>query len=182
MTNEEAIKWTKWCISKDKECIQKTIERGFPAGEIQETLEYYEFVLRSLQSISVPTDEPLTLDQLREMANKPYWHVGLQTDSPEPHWKILDPFVARCPEDYGYGKRWLAYAYPPAHIDREAWESCPCCDAAKANSGVVNQALWVKEPEVNKWTLFGKKLEYCPICGRPLTPEAWAELEKRLRG
>ena len=32
MTNEEAIKWTKWCISKDKECIQKTIERGFPAG------------------------------------------------------------------------------------------------------------------------------------------------------
>ena len=23
---------------------------------------------------------------------------------------------------------------------------------------------------------------YCPVCGRPLTPEAWAELEKRLRG
>lgn len=80
------------------------------------------------------------------------------------------------------GKCFDLYAYQPAQIDRETWESCPCCDAAKANSGVVNQALWVKEPEVNKWTLFGKKLEYCPICGRPLTPEAWAELEKRLRG
>ena len=25
-------------------------------------------------------------------------------------------------------------------------------------------------------------LNYCPKCGRPLTDEAWAELEKRLRG
>lgn len=25
-------------------------------------------------------------------------------------------------------------------------------------------------------------LKFCPWCGRPLTPEAWAELEKRLRG
>lgn len=195
MTNEEAIKWTKWCISKDKECIQKTIERGFPAGEIQETLEYYEFVLRSLQSISVPTDEPLTLEQLREMDGQPVWIV----ESPDwGHWELSedaeDYLCDRDTDLYGLtypdpdGKAglhklgWLAYAYPPAHIDREAWESCPCCDAAKANSGVVNQALWVKEPEVNKWTLFGKKLEYCPICGRPLTEEAWAMLEKRLRG
>lgn len=27
MTNEEAIKRTEWCISKNKEYIQKTIER-----------------------------------------------------------------------------------------------------------------------------------------------------------
>lgn len=26
------------------------------------------------------------------------------------------------------------------------------------------------------------KVSYCPVCGRPLTEEAWAELEKRLRG
>lgn len=174
MTNEEAIKWTKWCISKDKECIQKTIERGFPAGEIQETLEYYEFVLRSLQSISVPTDEPLTLDQLREMANKPYWHVGLQDDSPEPHWKILDPFVARCPEDYGYGKRWLAYAYPPAHIDREAWTAK--WKRGKYSSG-THYLYCSKCGERN-----GKHSMFCPDCGRAMTPEAWCMLEKRLRG
>lgn len=26
------------------------------------------------------------------------------------------------------------------------------------------------------------KINFCPACGRPLTPEAWDELEKRLRG
>lgn len=36
--------------------------------------------------------------------------------------------------------------------------------------------------EYTQLSLFGKKLEYCPICGRPLTSEAWAMLEKRLRG
>lgn len=65
----------------------------------------------------------LTLEQLRDMDGQPYWHVGLQEDSPKPHWKILDPFVSKHPEDYGYGKRWLAYAYPPANIEREAWIS-----------------------------------------------------------
>ena len=163
MTNEEAIKWTKWCISKDKECIQKTIERGFPTGEIQETLEYYEFVLRSLQSISVPTDEPLTLDQLREMANKPYWHVGLQTDSPEPHWKILDPFVARCPEDYGYGKRWLAYAYPPAHIDREEWKPCEVCSCKR----IIFRATAVPDFPSGGADFTGYA-RFCPKCGRCL--------------
>ena len=52
---------------------------------------------------------PLTLDELREMGGKPYWHVGLQEDSPPPHWNILDPIYACHIEDYGYGKRWLAY-------------------------------------------------------------------------
>lgn len=165
MTNEEAIKWTKWCISKDKECIQKTIERGFPAGEIQETLEYYEFVLRSLQSISVPTDEPLTLDQLREMVDKPAY-LYIYDTALDSGWEIIkavtkDKIIFRGWNTVyvpisSLGKCFDLYAYQPAQIDRETWESCPCCDAAKANSGVVNQALWVKEPEVNKWTLFGK--------------------------
>ena len=38
---------------------------------------------------------PLTADELREMGGKPYWHVGLQEDSPPPHWNILDP-IYRC--------------------------------------------------------------------------------------
>lgn len=28
----------------------------------------------------------------------------------------------------------------------------------------------------------GFVVQFCPKCGRPLTKEAWAELEKRLRG
>lgn len=76
-------------------------------------------------------------------------------------------------------------AYPkeddhqPAHIDREALEPCGVC-------GTLNDEIICK---------FSKKTEYdqsttsrytmarfCPNCGRPLTEEAWAELEKRVRG
>ena len=65
---------------------------------------------------NVPTkapNEPLTLDELREMGGKPYWHVGLQEDSKAPHWVILDPFFAKHIENYGYGERWIAYLRPP---------------------------------------------------------------------
>ena len=37
------------------------------------------------------------------------------------------PLVELLPEK-DYGKTWLAYAYPPAHIDREAWEPCEYCN------------------------------------------------------
>lgn len=106
--------------------------------------------------------EPLTLEQLRKMAGEPYWHVGLQDDLPKPHWKILPRFVAQHPEDYEYGKTWLAYPYPLPHIDREAW-ICGICEVP---------SHWAK------WGNLGYR--YCPHCGRPLTEEAWAELERRL--
>lgn len=68
------------------------------------------------------------------------------------------------------------FIYPPAHIDREAWT-----------------AEWIEE---NEWNLpkcskcgcnskdaqYKHKNNFCPKCGRAMTPEAWAELEKRLRG
>ena len=47
-----------------------------------------------------------------------------------------------------------------AYIDREAWEPCSECAA--------------------NHFMMGDK--YCCECGRPLTEEAWAELEKRVRG
>lgn len=180
MTNEEAIKWTKWCISKDKECIQKTIERGFPTGEIQETLEYYEFVLRSLQSISVPTDEPLTLEQLRELNGQPVW-VEFE-DGSGGLWgivhvsvfeQIVFPNGLHCTIGHPYyGKIYKAYAYPPAHIDREEWKPCWLCSIS---SGEPAKHLILPETCNNE-------AKYCPECGRPLTEEAWAVLEKRLRG
>lgn len=47
-------------------------------------------------------------------------------------------------------------------------KACPYCDIAKANEGVRNTVLWVKEPETNKCTMMGKKLLFCPMCGRRL--------------
>ena len=55
----------------------------------------------------------LTLEEMREMGGKPYWHIGLQKESPPPHWAILDPFFAQHIEDYRYGDRWIAYRRPP---------------------------------------------------------------------
>ena len=58
-------------------------------------------------------NEPLTMDELREMGGEPYWHVGLQEDSPPPHWSILDAHFAQHIEDYEYGERWLAFRRKP---------------------------------------------------------------------
>ena len=68
---------------------------------------------------AVPPNPPLTLEELREMGGKSYWHVGLQEDSPPPHWNVLDPFYAQHIEDYGYGKRWLAYRYELKEVPRQ---------------------------------------------------------------
>ena len=66
---------------------------------------------------SIPTltqpNEPLTIEQLREMGGQPYWHVGLREESSPPHWNILDPFYAKHIKDYRYGENWLAYRRPP---------------------------------------------------------------------
>lgn len=152
-----------------------------------EQLEIMETCLEEVRSAHFADDgkmQPLTFEQLRNMGGQPYWHVGLQEDSPKPHWKILDPFVSKHTEDYGYGKRWLAYAYPPAHIDREAicgsWEG----EADGYADGELVYDVWrcgdcghieeTDDPDLLP--------RFCPNCGRAMTPEAWAELEKRLRG
>ena len=65
------------------------------------------------------------------------------------------------------------------HVEK-VWRGCPYCDMAKANDNIYNKALWVKEAETSKWTLAGKSLQYCPICGRPLTDEAVEMVMERM--
>lgn len=75
-------------------------------------------------------------------------------------------------------------AYPPAHIDREAWEPCELCGGDKLDGFGVGDHFGLrayirggdKKPPKNE------RFQFCPKCGRPRTPEAWAELEKRLMG
>ena len=64
-------------------------------------------------SVAIILDQPMTVDEMRQMGGKPYWHVGLQKDSKPPHWAILEPIYAKHIEDYYYGKRWLGYRCPP---------------------------------------------------------------------
>ena len=140
---------------------------------------------------------PLTLEQLREMDGKPVWIVEA------PYWgnwelseDAEDYIIDRHEEFYGLkyndpeGKfglhklGWIAYAYPPAHIDREAWEPCEECEERNCDNCLFCEYLSGMEPckscySAKKWKPISR---FCSECGRPLTEEAWAELEKRLGG
>lgn len=138
--------------------------------------------------------EPLSLEQLREMDGKPVW-VEYTGGFPTSQWRVVkfqeeEKIVTFTDDRYeitrDYGRVWLAYFYPPAHIDRSKWEACGNCKKAcwnckhnlfccegndKECDDCVNQSKW-------EW---GGYQRYCSKCGRPLTEEAWTELEWRLR-
>ena len=114
MTNEEAIE----ILQEEHDWVQ---EPSYVINAIEKAIA----ALRSLDAV-----EPLTLEQLRGMDGKPVW---VQTPGIEKYgrWAIvagvnIEDNALYCQGDYtcrDYGKMWIAYAYPPAHIDREAWVS-----------------------------------------------------------
>ena len=110
---------------------------------------------------------PLTVEQLRGM-DKPT-PVWMETDKKTiegwgGYWclcqrgHILTPGMVSMYADKMDGATF--YAYPPDRIDREKWEPCMWC--------VLNGQFGLNS--------------YCSSCGRPLTDEAWAELERRAFG
>lgn len=133
--------------------------------------------------------DPLTLEQLRNMDGKPVWIV----ESPDwGHWELSedaeDYILDRDTDLYGLtypdpdGKAglhklgWIAYAYPPSHIDREAW-------TAEWLSEDVGEDIRCQCSKCGyPVSYFWGKTAFCPGCGRAMTPEAWAELEKRMGG
>ena len=131
-----------------------------------------------------PMGEPLTLEQLREMDGKPVWIKNLEEPEKSQwrlcHWDrgkylVLQGISVRGYLLDDYGVAWLAYAYPPAHIDREAWsaewEHFNARDVGNIGCSKCGYAFARLYPN-----------KFCPTCGRATTPEALAELEKRLRG
>lgn len=103
---EAAIAWLNDEIRSLR--LAPTINGCDMKSEWAEQLEIMETCLEAIKGCFVDTNKtsPLTLEQLREMDGQPYFHVGLQTDSLEPHWKILDPFVARCLEkEWAFGEK-----------------------------------------------------------------------------
>lgn len=51
----------------------------------------------------------------------------------------------------------------PAKLDRSRWEGCKSCKGKNSFSVRYN-------------------LQYCPVCGKPITNEAWAELAQKIGG
>ena len=117
-------------------------------------IDALKFTITALRSMQ-EAGEPLTVERLREV----------------PHGKIKDSTLQNI------ANRANEIAPPPAHIDRNEWTAewiypenewnLPRCSKCGCNS---------------KDATYGHKNNFCPKCGRAMTPEAWAELERRLRG
>ena len=144
------------------------------------------------------SQEPLTLEQLREMDGKPVWCEWLLPEDRKVEtggWFIVvkgeKGLEIKRPLDFGshvcknenYGTGWLAYPYPLPHIDREAWEPCEWCGSVgkKPDNWVCSLEDDNGHTVTNDHMVVCATANYCPSCGRPLTEEAWADLERRLR-
>ena len=153
---------------------------------------------------------PLTPEQLMEMCGKPVYVKFPRTSLKNGIWAIVYSMDVKNKilnlhgnlTYRGYGERVIAYAYLPAttdtnvggkdidvpttehRIDREAWEPCGECEKKSCDNCQYSEYLSCFEPcrsceNASEW----KPMQnFCGECGRPLTEEAWAELEKRLRG
>lgn len=92
----------------------------------------------------------------------------------------------------GYGGKHLdappcttcpAHPKTPVHIDREAWEPCKFC--GKADIGEYGFEYGKHYAKIacalGSWRFpKDEQFKFYPNCGKPLTPEAWAELKKRI--
>ena len=138
----------------------------------------------------------LTLEQLREMGGQPVW-VERNENPHDGKWFIVDHAHIENPDKTlytkegvtysDYGAYFTAYAYPPAHIDREAWKPCEqCVQKEKPLDRFSGHEFQIDGAEIyyhdTDYGWEGEEIKFCPWCGRPLTEEAWAEMEKRLRG
>ena len=189
-------------FEKQLKAAQVVLDSGFGThpGEhdflYRQRKEMAEIALAALRPAAA--DQPLTLEQLREMDGKPVWvdFTGSSFERPA-GWFILrsiengEAYLVGKTSVYKaleyYGKVWRAYAYPLARIDREAWEPCretcrnTCMTCDHNADEVFGDADYCKDcHRYSKWESSVRK--FCEHCGRPKTPEAWDELEKRLRG
>lgn len=144
------------------------------------------------------TGELLTAEQLWDMEGKPVlfnspWRTEWCVVSGREEYAVYGKTV-RFTRGNGdmlwlsladYGKTWTAYAYQTAHIDREKWEPCEHCKPSKNaldrwgphRFPIDDGAIYYYDVD-DGWE--GEEINFCPWCGRPLTDEAWAELERKV--
>lgn len=199
MDNNDLKKWLTEQISY----LEKTKEQPEKFAwdtEYDLQLSAFRLALERLEPVG-----PMTLEQLREMDGQPVWITSVKKDGKIPSRWVLysgksesrdreDVYVfattggiAQGYKGAAYGKTWLVYDYQPAHIDQEAWEPCgetcnkSCWNCDHTVDEFFGDADYCKDcHRYSKWETSVHK--FCERCGRPRSEEAWAELEKRLRG
>ena len=188
MTSNKREKAIKYLTEEIRSLRMAPQINGCGPENWEEQLEIMETCMEAVKEHFPDTTKmiPLTVAQLRGMDGQPaYWLEDkswgiISVDRAGP-WAGIPFFRGRAEGvnfEYDIESREMeVYAYPSSRIDREAWT-----------------AEWVY-PE-NEWNLpkcskcgcnskdaqYGHKDNFCPKCGRAMTTEAWAELEKRLRG
>ena len=176
----------------------------YPHLKLKEALDM------AIAALSQP-NESLTLEQLREMDGEPVWIQNIEEPDKSQwrlcHWDRGKYLVLQGISVKGYlleeyGESWLAYAYPPAHIDREAWEKpCNMCGGKTTLYQHTNTTKLFMNTFGKAATLVTEcnacppyadccmkgismnsafRISYCPECGRPLTDEAVDMVMERL--
>ena len=128
-----------------------------------------------------PPNEPLTLDQLCKIEGKKVLIYRMKSTEP------LEPGIVKMNGDVLgdngtlayhelYLLTWVAFSYPTAYLDREAWTSEWINSIPSLGAG----DLETRCKSCGNLVLF--ETDFCPYCGKAMTEEAWAELEKRMEG
>lgn len=153
---------------------------------------YAKVLAELVQSVfQTPVGNPLTLDQMREMEGEKVLLYRMKSTEPmEPgtvkqNGDVLGDAGMLAYHEL-YLETWVAFSYIPSSIDREAWEPCEWCGTCESCKHATKSpydepclpCLFEQNGAMSKFEPAG----FCKYCGRPLTPEAWAMLEKRLRG
>ena len=81
----------------------------------------------------------------------------------------------------------------PSKLDRSRWNGCEHCDVEWEPGEYWSDDFEYDSHEFridddsilyhdSRFGWEGVTIKFCPFCGRPLTEEAWAELERRING
>lgn len=145
-------------------------------------IEYYDDEQNFEIAYKVDIDALLTLTQPNELTCEGCIHEYNEHENCNYCKRALylgDYYCCRPPEEIGN------YAYPPAHIDREAQKPCEQCKPKCricANCSILGKC---GEPQVcvdcKDYSNFYSDYNYCANCGRPMTEEAWNVIERRLQ-
>lgn len=132
-----------------------------------------------------PTREPLTLEQLRRMDGQPVWYKDKnQWFIVELHHPVFGSCVINsdgCYIPLEKAAKIGFYAYPIAHIDREAW-TAKWKEYTGADAG-FHYCSKCKQQAFN-YEDGGEVVEvlsdFCPGCARAMTEKGLSELKKRM--
>lgn len=123
MTHQEIIK-SLLEQAEDKECFADADD---PEDILSKDIEALREAVELLNRMEMP-NEPLTLDQLRELDGKPVWLVGVSSmNGFQGNWDICDwlnaeevlfSYCLESPDINLYGITWQAYRQKPEEVTR----------------------------------------------------------------